>query len=83
MRTIDYADRFRRAWGPRADPFRDAGALARVSFTRVAGIARTRDLDVAMVGAARRNSSPPVVRDSSSRIDCSPRFTAVSRSRAF
>ena len=34
-------------------------------------------------GAARRNSSAPGALASSSRIDCSPRLTAVSRSRAF
>src|SRR3954462_9332930 len=75
-----YAERFRRAWGERADPLRDADALPRDALIRAAGIARARAGVLEAIGGARRNSSVPAPPVSSSRIDCRPRFTAVSRS---
>ena len=46
-RATRYAERLRRAWGARADPFRDAetAALPRDGFARAAGIDLTRDGD--------------------------------------
>ena len=69
---------FRRAWGERAEPFLEGGvAFPRVGFT---DIDRTRA--GAATGDVSRSSPLSAGRDSSDRIERSPRFTSVRRSRA-
>src|SRR4051794_28946017 len=54
-----YAERFRRAWGERADPLREADALPRAAFILAAGIARTRADALEAIGGGRRDPYAP------------------------
>ena len=80
-RTSNGYVRFRGAWGTRADPFLAVAALPRAGFARLAAPACARR-GAGGSGGASRKSSPPRAPDSRSRIDRSPRLTALKSGKA-